>query len=743
MMSPELAQLAEAFGVETSYADMTHRMHNSPIESVMAVLRMLGAPLDRADQAAEALRDRQRRLWQTVAEPIALVWDGDGGEAVLRQPANGSSPTVRCTLDMEDGRKVAWDDTLNDDKVRRSAEASGVAYREYRVALPANLPLGYHRLRMEMGGREHETVVISAPTRSYRPAQGSPRKWGVFAPLYAVRSARDCGIGDFTDLGDMLAWVRSLGGSMVGALPLMASFIHQRENVFDPSPYAPASRLFWNEVFLDIDRIAASAQCPEAVAILNSEDFRAKRAELRRLSLVDYLGVMELKRSVLMALAGSFFANPSRQDPSFRSFLEQNPRVEEYARFRATCERQGTSWWTWPERQRQGTLRDGDYDEAVFRYHLFAQWQCFEQLSGLKNRNGQKGLYLDLPLGSSCDSYDVWSERDLFVSGASVGAPEDDFAVRGQNWGFFPVHPQRQREQGYRFFRQVLGNMMQFAQMIRIDHLPGLHRLFFIPQGATPADGVFVQYPHEELYAIFCLESNRHRVEVMGEDAGVMPTSVHPAMERHEINHLYMAQCHYRSQKGGLAPEVPANSVASLSTHDLATFAAFWRGLDLDDRLTLGQMNGATYRKHRRSREFTRIMVQSLLTSSKTRGFWKRLWHRGVSELSWRLPDAWLRKRWTKVEEFVLLKKLLMAMAESPARAVIVNLEDLWLSAEAQNVPGTWKERPNWRRRTAFAFEEFTRMSQVCDTLEEVDSLRKQSIALRSAAADRRASKAA
>jgi 4-alpha-glucanotransferase len=725
MLSPNLARLAEAYGLELSYMNPFHKTCHSPPESVIAVLRLLGASLDREDQAVDALREHQQAQWRHVLDSIVLAWDGNGGEAILRLPADSIARPIPCSLEMENGQTTAWNYVPANAKPCQSVEVAGVAYHEYRLPMPSCLPLGYHRLQLEIGGQQQEATVIAAPTKCYRPEEDTSRNWGVFLPLYALRSSRDCGVGDFSDLGNLLTWTHEQGGSMVGTLPLMASFIYRQENIFDPSPYAPASRLFWNEAYLDVDRIAASAECPAAKARLTSEDFQRERTELQRLSLVDYQRVMSLKRSVLMELATAFFAQPSSRGSEFRAFVEKHPRVEDYARFRATCERQGASWWCWPDRQRLGDVRQGDFDEAVRRYHLYVQWQCHEQLSALQECNGQKGLYLDLPLGSSSDSYDVWRERELFVFGTSVGAPRDTFAVHGQNWGFLPVHPQRQREHGYRFFREVLGNMMQFARMLRIDHMPSLHRLFYIPQGASASDGVYVKYPHEELYSIFCLESHRHRVVLMGEDAGTLPPSLIPAMNRHQINHMYMAQCYYLPKADGSPPAIPENSVASLSTHDLATFASFWRGLELEDRLGLGLLDRKMYKRNVRGREHTRLVMPLLLSSGKKRGIVQRIWHRAASELASWLPASWLRRRWTTAQEFAILKSLLKVLAESRAHAVIVNLEDLWLSAEAQNVPGTWKERPNWQRRAAYALEDFSKMPEVCETLQEINRLRR------------------
>ena len=289
-------------------------------------------------------------------------------------------------------------------------------------------------------------------------------------------------------------------------------------------------------------------------------------------------------------MARDFFANPSKPSASFQRFKAAHPRVEDYARFRAVGEKRRESWWTWPERLRNGAIETGDYDETARRYHLYVQWLADAQVSALAERAGKRGpgLYLDLPLGVNPDGYDVSRERDSFAVGASAGAPPDSFFTLGQEWGFPPLHPENLRASGYRYLRDVLKNHFQYAGVLRIDHLMGLHRSYWVPQNFGATKGVYVRYPSDELYAVFCLESNRSKCALVGEDLGTVPPEVRPAMAHHNIHRLYLGQFEMKPDWNDPFTWVQGGSVASLNSHDLPTFGAFWNDVDIADRQSQG-----------------------------------------------------------------------------------------------------------------------------------------------------------
>jgi 4-alpha-glucanotransferase len=692
-----LHQLAESYGVQTAYEGVRGRRVEATPDALMAALRALGAPVERPEAAADALRARQQALWQRPSEPVAVAWDGRTEGVPLRLPESQAAGVLSCRLELEGGESRSWPVAASDLPVTEEAEVEGVAYRAYRLPLPGPLPAGYHRLHVEAGGQRSECLILAAPRKACGPEPGSgDRAWGVFLPLYALRTARDWGAGDFTDLESLFAWVHGLGGGLVGTLPLLPAFL---DDPCEPSPYSPASRLYWNELYLDVERVPELQHSAAARDLLASADFRKEKEALRAAPLVEYGRLAALKRRVLEPLAESFFREPSARRDEFEHFVAAHPRLADYAAFRAVGERFGRAWRGWPERLREGTIREGDCDEKSRRYHLYVQWLAEEQLSRLaeKARAGGTGLYLDLPLGVNADSYDVWRERASFAQGMAGGAPPDAYFPNGQDWGFPPPNPEHLRADGYRYARACLHHVMRFAGMLRIDHLMGLHRLYWVPQGPGARHGVYVRYRADELYAVFSLESNRHRTVLVGEDLGTVPPEVRPAMAEHNVRRMYVVQYELKPDQAEPLPAPYAGAVAGVNTHDMPTFTAYWKGFDMADRLDLGLLDEEGVRREEKDRQVIRQAVARLLREGGQLG--------------------------DKDDVPGVLRGLLTWLAESEASVLLANLEDLWQATEPQNVPGTCTEWPNWRRKARHPLEEF----------DQVPGLRKTLLSLREA----------
>lgn len=695
-----LRQLARLHGVQTAYYDVSGSRKEASPESLLRVLRALGAPVETLRDVPAALRERRQATWQRGIEPVIVAWEGGPAEVRLSLPVQRVSGSLACELKLEGGEVKSWRLDLASLPTVEAAEIGGVRYVAKSIALPT-VPWGYHGLTFQFRRSHLETTIIGAPARAYGPPDGGAgRVWGAFLPLYALHSRRSWGAGDLSDLEELMDWLGDLGGTVVATLPLLASFL---DEPFDPSPYAPVSRLFWNEFYVDVTRVPELSRCPAAQSLLASNEVRSRIEALRSTGLADYRAQMALKRRVLEELARYVFAGGTQRHCVLKEFVETHPAAEDYARFRAACERQRCPWPEWPEPLRSGVLTPGDYDEETERYHLYVQWVAQEQirrLSATAKSNGQL-MYLDLPLGVHPHGYDVWRHRDAFAWDVSGGAPPDAVFTKGQDWGFPPLHPEKLREQRYRYVIAYLRHHLQRARILRIDHVMGLHRLFWIPRGLGAVDGVYVRYPAEEFYAILALESHRHKAWIVGENLGTVPSYVNRAMSRHNIHRMYVV--HYELASDARRPlrAVSANSVASLNTHDMPPFAAFWKGLDIQDRLRLGLLDGTSARAERRSRQKQR---EALVSSFERKGRAKRAPRDAGS----------------------LLRAMLAFLASSPAKAVLVNLEDLWLETHPQNVPGTSSEHPNWQRKARYSLEAFRQMPEVVDTLCQIDFLRKR-----------------
>ncbi len=699
-----LRELADSYGIQLSYENiLDERRRYASAEVLTATLRAMGAPLRGPEDAYRALRERRQQIYQRGPDPVAVVWEGRGATLKLRLPVSRAGQSWRCVLQMEKGEERTWDIKLNrTDRLSGAKRISieGSPYWDMNMRLPRSIPSGYHVLTFEAGEVLYKVLLISAPQNAFVGSGGDGTKsWGVFIPVYALRSDSNWGVGDFGDLRKLIRWSREQGGSLVGTLPLLAAFL---DEPFDPSPYSPVSRLFWNELFLDMNAIPEMEHCQEARDFVASAEYLAERKELQSQALVNYRRAMALKRKALEPLARSMFERPSTRQNEFFHYIDSHPDLKDYAQFRATCDRRRASWWTWPQRQKDGKLRSSDYDLQAMRYHLYVQWVAEQQIRGFAKGcdSSGEGLYLDLPLGVNSDGYDVWRERPLFVLDVSAGSPPDGFFTRGQSWGFPPLHPEKIREDGYSYLRKALRHHLAHACVLRIDHVMNLHRLFWVPKGFEPRDGVYVRYPAEEMYAILALESVRNRALIVGEDLGTVPGYVRPSLARHKIQRMYVLQFEAAPDEKKALPEPAVDSLAALNTHDMPPFTAFWEGLDVQDRVDLGLLDkqGA---------------IAELNSRSKLRD----------ALLRYLCPDGRKASNPSIVE---VLKATLKFLGESPNRLAMVNLEDLWFEKQPQNVPGTCEERPNWKRKSRYSLQQITEMKDVGEMLETLDSARRR-----------------
>lgn len=695
-----LHRLAHSYGVQTSYYDVNQVRQSVKPEPLLAVLGAMGAPVHRVEDARDALREHRHAMWSRPIEPVAVAWDGGPMSLDLRLPAQMSDAPVLGHLHMEDGRRERLEWRGSQLPTMQSEDVDGRRYVSKRLSLPGVLPLGYHRMELEVLGRAAESLIISAPTRAFSPMftrNGSGMPWGVFLPLYALRSDHSAGVGDFTDLETLTEWVAGLGGSVVATLPLLPSFL---DEPYDPSPYSPITRLMWSEMYLDLERIPEMDTCVPAREVLGSQEVHEEFTALKAAPLVDYRRQMALKRRVLEALCRCCLQDPNRRE-QLRRFAHYQPQVEDYAAFRATCERKDALWRQWEEPQHSGTIGPGDYDEEVKDYHIYVQWMAQQQMEHLSQRPEETGLglYLDLPLGVHPDGYDTWRYQGVFAHGTRAGAPPDAFFSLGQDWGFPPVDPASIREQGYGYYIEVFRNHLHHAGVMRIDHVMGLHRLYWVPEGHDPTEGAYVRYAAEELYAILAVESHREQCWLVGENLGTVLSYVNTALSRHGLGGMYVLQFETNTDSHKALNPVPSNTVASIGTHDMPPFASYWHGEDIDRRLEMGLLNNSQARQERTRLRKTR---EALVRFLKDRGYLQ-------GEAT---PEA-------------VHAACVAYLGRSSARLVLVNLEDLWQEREPQNVPSTGQERPNWRRKARYSFEEFSQMPAVVDVLREVNRSRR------------------
>lgn len=707
-MNPRLAHLAALHGIGLEYHDIWGGLHRAGAATLVALLDAMGvaAADDGAVEASIAAFEAAR--WRTVLAPAAVVHADEREQRIrLQLPEDLQGATLAWRVEEENG-------TCHEGRVAVGAlavleRAPGHVARE--LALPLPLAPGYHRLGLRHGDAAlAEALLAAAPRRCYLPPalEGDGRVWGVAAQLYGVRSARNWGVGDYTDLRTIVEQWGSRGAGIVGVSPLHALHPHDPARA---SPYAPSSRRFKNVLCLDVEAIEDFAECVEAQAAVRSPAFQARLARLRAPELVDYAGVGAAKFAVLERLYAHFRARhldaDSPRAQAFRAFQRAGGaalrRHALHEALQAHFQRTGAPAWGWPAWPQP--YRDPDSSACAqfarahsdeVEYFEYLQWQADLQLAAAGRRSLELGLgvgvYEDLALSVDRGGAEAWANQHLYALRASIGAPPDDFSLKGQDWGLPPMAPARLQAAAYRPFVETLRANMRHAGALRIDHVMGLARLFWVPAGGAPADGAYVRYPCAELLGLLALESQRNRCLVVGEDLGTVPDEVRAALGAAGVlssRLLYFEREHSGEFKPPAA--YPRQALVAVTTHDLPTLAGWWSGRDLAVRAALGLFPDA---QARAAQLAARALDRARLLRALER---ERLLPPGTGAD----PDT----------VGALTPELARAVAEflarSGAQVMVVQLEDVLGLLEQANVPGTVAGHPNWQRRLPLALEDW------------------------------------
>jgi len=692
-----LDELCRALGIQQRYTDQAGDPHEVSDATLHAMLAALGHPVRDEAEAAQALRMIERQSVEAMVPPTILLRPGHDALLVPLTLPKHDEARFYWRLVTEEGATYGSETRIGTLPLLGALSIDGEPWERRSLALPPNLPLGYHRLELRLPdapNRIATTHLILAPARAYLPPsleQDSRRLWGIALQLYALRSDRNWGIGDFTDLRQLVKAAAAAGADFVGLNPLHALYVDAPEQA---SPYSPCSRRFLNSLYIDPAAVPEFAVCGAEAAA----PFRQAIARLRAETLVDYRAVARCKYAVLEQLyehfseVGGTPAGEARAT-AFREFQHrQGPALRAFATFEALRESLGKTdpalrdWRNWPSQFRD-PLSDAVSDFVAghrkrVEYFEFLQWQAELQLeaAGATARDAGMaiGLYIDLAVGVGAGSADGWELQQTLVPGWSIGAPPDEWNLKGQEWGLPPFNPFALAAEGYRPFIETLRASMRHAGALRIDHVLGLMRLFWVREGAGPADGLYLQYPFQDLAGIVALESHRNRCFVVGEDLGTLPEDLPAALQTAGIlscRLLYFT----RTDDGAFEPpqHYPRQAAVSLSTHDLPTLAGWWAGGDIELRTALDLYpSPARLARDRQERpEARRRLLQALREA-------------GLSG-----------KEQPPVEDAHRF------LARTPAMLMVLQAEDMLGVAEQVNVPGTIDEHPNWRRRLPLTVE--------------------------------------
>jgi 4-alpha-glucanotransferase len=507
-------------------------------------------------------------------------------------------------------------------------------------ATPPELPLGYHRLRRERSPQE--TTLIVAPPRCHLP--DGLKLWGWAAQLYAARSRESWGIGDLADLRRLAEWSSGLGAGMLLINPLSAP---TPVPPLQPSPYYPSSRRFRNPLFLRVEEVPGAE-----AARLDLERLAEAGRALNGARRIDRDAVWKLKAEALERLWSSFAGAEAFE----RYRREQGPALREFATFCALAEGHGAGWPRWPENYRRPTSAAvarfaGERAQRV-GFHEWLQWCLDEQLG---RAAPALRLMQDLPIGVDPGGADAWAWQDVLTTDASVGAPPDRYNADGQDWGLPPFVPHRLAAHGYEPFVQTIRAALRHAGGLRIDHVMGLFRLFWVPKGSTPHRGAYVRYPADDLLAIVALESQRAGAIVVGEDLGTVEAGVRERLAEHAVLSYRVVLF-----EPGPPPQYPELALAAVTTHDLPTIAGLWTGADFEALSAMGRPPDRS----------------------------------AYDEMRHRLRVTAGRPDDTPLHE--LIERVHAGLAQAPSRIVTATLDDALAVPERPNMPGTVDEWPNW-----------------------------------------------
>lgn len=709
-----LLRLARLAGIAPAYRDAWNKHRRVAPETLRMILAAMGLAATTRGEVAAALGELEAEQWRALLPPVVTALDDDAATVPVSVPA-GQDDRVSWMLRLESGEQREGGTPPGE--LRVLAEKGGMR----RLALPIghSLPLGYHRLAVTAGAHSEETALIVAPRTCHLPRELQPggRAWGLTTQLYGVRSPRNWGMGDLGDLAALAAGAARQGARTLGINPLHALFPAEPRHI---SPYSPSSRLFLNPLYIDIEAVPDFAQSPAAQARVASPETATRLAALRAGELVDYPQVAALKHPLFAELHRSFAERHlgatrdgavTERGADFRRFQREGGRaLAAYATFTALHEHmlgQGASfcWQDWPE-----PLRDAGSPEvaefaaahcAEVERHQYLEWEAERQL-GEAARAGERaglslGLYRDLAVGVDPNGAEAWGDPSMMVTGATVGAPPDVLNMKGQDWGLTPVNPVKLRRQAYAPFVAALRANMRHAGVLRMDHAMALMHLYWVPRGASAAEGAYVTYPFEDLRRILALESRRQRCAVIGEDLGTVPSGFRETM--HDAGVLSYRLLLFERGRGGhfLPPQdYPKLATASFSTHDLATLKGFWLARDLDWRRRLDLYPGpeiAAEEEQERRRDRRRLLEALSRAGMLAAGAALRL-----------LPsdDA-------PVFEPELAEAVHRFLGRSNARLALLQIEDALGEVEQANLPGTVDGHPNWQRKLSLPLEQALR----------------------------------
>lgn len=683
LSDPALGELADRFGISTQFYDWKGRHTQVGEQTVIAILAEFGVDAstpERARAVAQRVRDDH---WRRIVQPCVVLRAGQEGRVDVHVPA-GAQVSLRIVG--EDGNDhLPWQvDNWNPDR-----PIDGRMIGEATFGIPGNLPLGYHELIVTIGthdadgseadGGIHATAtstIIVTPNRVGLPRRmGASRVWGYAAQLYSVRSHHSWGLGDLTDLADLCTWSASQGAGYLLTNPLHAAEVAGR---MEPSPYLPSSRLFVNPIYIRPELVAEYHDLNQYDASI-IESLRTTTLDDDPQALLDRDRTWQAKSQALELIHRVDMSASRRM--AFTAFrVARGRRLEDFATWCLLSELHGSDWHDWP-----AELHD-PHGAAVARvrrehadridFHMWLQWIADQQLSTVQSSGTDAGmpvgLICDLAVGVNGSGADAWMLNGLFAREMNVGAPPDPFNQAGQDWGQPPMRPDVLEQMAYAPLREMVSSALRHAGGVRIDHIMGLFRLWWVPRGLGPRHGAYVRYNHEAMVGVVALEAYRAGALVIGEDLGTVEPWVRDHLASRGI--LGTSIMWFETGPDG-RPRQPQqwreHAMSSVTSHDLPPTSSYLRGDHVELRDRLGLLTESVDEERENARRERETWLASLR-------------QQGVLEADEDDP-----------EQVTLAMHTLLT--RTPSKVINATLTDAVGDPRTQNLPGTEDEYPNWR----------------------------------------------
>ena len=723
-----LQQLVEMRGIETQYVDAWGKPATIAESSKAKLLNTLGYDTSSDEKIQSQITQDIKSVWLSPLNPVQVVRNTQEINLAVRLPIELVNDDHTLTVTCENGDVLTHQFTPVDQEMTTMAHIDDVEFHEYVVTLPLDLPLGYHDVALSADDDEFaRSRLIVAPEACYTPNEIKEGKkiWGLSVQLYCVRSEKNWGIGDFSDLALLIEKAAGVGADFIGLNPIHALY---PANPNACSPYGPSSRRWLNYLYIDVTAIDgyddASVQ-----AVVNSDEFKATLEHARNVEHVDYEAVAHLKLAALKAVFdvydAKYLRKSTKQNKAFKAFVEAGGEsldmLAVYDALQSHLKAEGKDSWGWPvfpqdykDYYNPAVAKFKSANEQDVKFYLFLQWIAAQQLELASNKATDAGmtigLYRDLAVGVSEGSAEIWGNKDLYCTGASVGAPPDILGPLGQNWGLPPMDPRKLYEQGYQPIIDLFASNMASSGSLRIDHVMALLRLWWVVKGDNAKDGGYVYYPVDDLLGILALESHRNQSLVIGEDLGTVPEEIRSKLADNGV-YSYRVFFFEQAEDGGFfsPSHYPVQSMSTLTTHDMPTLIGYWHCLDLE----LGKEIGLYP---------TEEILQTLYADrheNKQAILDTLHGHGSIGD------NVGHDVNYTGMNR-ELNNGMQVHMAGGSSALLSLQLED-WLEMDKPvNIPGTFDEYPNWRRKLTENIESMFDRHDINELASKLTHARKQ-----------------